>query len=95
MKALAEIQVIPIGSGVSVRKEVQRAHICRSIPVADQDDCRLPIERTRCRSRQFSQTETPRATRATSTTKTIRDQSRPIFATRQRLRSILAMFSDS
>ncbi len=26
MKALAEIQVIPIGSGVSVRKEVQRAH---------------------------------------------------------------------
>jgi len=26
MKALAEIQVIPIGVGVSVRKEVQRAH---------------------------------------------------------------------
>lgn len=26
MKALAEIQVIPIGSGVSVRKEVMRAH---------------------------------------------------------------------
>ena len=26
MKALAEIQVIPIGRGVSVRKEVQRAH---------------------------------------------------------------------
>jgi uncharacterized protein (TIGR00106 family) len=26
MKALAEIQVIPIGSGVSVRAEVQRAH---------------------------------------------------------------------
>ena len=26
MKAVAEIQVIPIGSGVSVRKEVQRAH---------------------------------------------------------------------
>jgi uncharacterized protein (TIGR00106 family) len=26
MKATAEIQVIPIGSGVSVRKEVQRAH---------------------------------------------------------------------
>lgn len=26
MKALAEIQVIPIGSGVSVRREVQRAH---------------------------------------------------------------------
>lgn len=26
MKALAEIQVIPIGSGVSVRKEVKRAH---------------------------------------------------------------------
>lgn len=26
MKALAEIQVIPIGSGVSVRKEVRRAH---------------------------------------------------------------------
>ncbi len=26
MKALAEIQVIPIGTGVSVRKEVQRAH---------------------------------------------------------------------
>ena len=25
-KALAEIQVIPIGVGVSVRKEVQRAH---------------------------------------------------------------------
>jgi len=27
MKALAEIQVIPIGSGVSVRKEVKRAHM--------------------------------------------------------------------
>jgi uncharacterized protein (TIGR00106 family) len=26
MKALAEIQVIPIGVGVSVRKEVRRAH---------------------------------------------------------------------
>lgn len=26
MKALAEIQVIPIGAGVSVRKEVQLAH---------------------------------------------------------------------
>ena len=26
MKALAEIQVVPIGSGVSVRKEVMRAH---------------------------------------------------------------------
>ncbi|MBW2733340.1 MAG: MTH1187 family thiamine-binding protein [Deltaproteobacteria bacterium] len=26
MKALAEIQVIPIGSGVSVRNEVKRAH---------------------------------------------------------------------
>ena len=26
MKATAEIQVIPIGAGVSVRKEVQRAH---------------------------------------------------------------------
>jgi uncharacterized protein (TIGR00106 family) len=26
MKALAEIQVIPIGVGVSVRKEVERAH---------------------------------------------------------------------
>ena len=26
MKALAEIQVIPIGVGISVRKEVQRAH---------------------------------------------------------------------
>jgi uncharacterized protein (TIGR00106 family) len=26
MKALAEIQVIPIGSGVSVREEVMRAH---------------------------------------------------------------------
>jgi len=26
MKALAEIQVIPIGAGVSVRMEVQRAH---------------------------------------------------------------------
>ena len=26
MKALAEIQVIPIGAGVSVRKEVMRAH---------------------------------------------------------------------
>jgi len=26
MKATAEIQVVPIGSGVSVRKEVQRAH---------------------------------------------------------------------
>ncbi len=26
MKALAEVQVIPIGSGVSVRKEVKRAH---------------------------------------------------------------------
>ena len=26
MKALAEIQVIPIGVGVSVRKEVKRAH---------------------------------------------------------------------
>lgn len=26
MKATAEIQVIPIGSGVSVRNEVQRAH---------------------------------------------------------------------
>lgn len=26
MRATAEIQVIPIGSGVSVRKEVQRAH---------------------------------------------------------------------
>jgi uncharacterized protein (TIGR00106 family) len=26
MKATAEIQVIPIGAGVSVRREVQRAH---------------------------------------------------------------------
>ena len=26
MKALAEIQVIPIGAGVSVRGEVRRAH---------------------------------------------------------------------
>jgi len=26
MRALAEIQVIPIGAGVSVRKEVMRAH---------------------------------------------------------------------
>jgi uncharacterized protein (TIGR00106 family) len=26
MKALAEVQVVPIGSGVSVRREVQRAH---------------------------------------------------------------------
>jgi uncharacterized protein (TIGR00106 family) len=26
MKALAEVQVIPIGSGVSVRNEVKRAH---------------------------------------------------------------------
>ncbi len=26
MKALAEIQIIPIGSGVSVRDEVKRAH---------------------------------------------------------------------
>lgn len=26
MKALAEIQVVPLGVGVSVRKEVQRAH---------------------------------------------------------------------
>lgn len=26
MKALADVQVIPIGSGVSVRREVQRAH---------------------------------------------------------------------
>ena len=26
MKAVAEVQVIPIGSGVSVRREVQRAH---------------------------------------------------------------------
>jgi len=26
MKAVAEIQVIPIGTGVSVRREVQRAH---------------------------------------------------------------------
>ena len=26
MKATADIQVVPIGSGVSVRKEVQRAH---------------------------------------------------------------------
>jgi uncharacterized protein (TIGR00106 family) len=26
MKATAEVQVIPIGSGVSVRSEVQRAH---------------------------------------------------------------------
>jgi uncharacterized protein (TIGR00106 family) len=26
MKALAEVQVIPIGSGVSVREEVKRAH---------------------------------------------------------------------
>jgi uncharacterized protein (TIGR00106 family) len=26
MKAIAEIQVIPIGAGVSVRKEVRRAH---------------------------------------------------------------------
>ena len=26
MKALADIQVVPIGAGVSVRKEVQRAH---------------------------------------------------------------------
>ena len=26
MKATAELQVIPIGSGVSVRKEVKRAH---------------------------------------------------------------------
>lgn len=26
MKAVAEVQVVPIGSGVSVRREVQRAH---------------------------------------------------------------------
>ena len=26
MKAIAEIQIIPIGTGVSVRKEVMRAH---------------------------------------------------------------------
>ena len=26
MKAIAEVQVIPIGSGVSVRQEVKRAH---------------------------------------------------------------------
>lgn len=26
MKALADIQVVPIGAGVSVRKEVKRAH---------------------------------------------------------------------
>ena len=26
MKALAEIQVVPLGVGVSVRKEVKRAH---------------------------------------------------------------------
>ncbi len=26
MKAVAEVQVIPIGSGVSVRREVRRAH---------------------------------------------------------------------
>ena len=26
MKAIAEVQIIPIGSGVSVRKEVMRAH---------------------------------------------------------------------
>ena len=26
MKALAEIQVVPLGVGVSVRKEVMRAH---------------------------------------------------------------------
>lgn len=26
MKAIAEIQVVPIGAGVSVRKEVMRAH---------------------------------------------------------------------
>ena len=26
MKAIAEVQVIPIGSGVSVREEVKRAH---------------------------------------------------------------------
>lgn len=26
MKAIAEVQVIPIGAGVSVRKEVMRAH---------------------------------------------------------------------
>lgn len=26
MKAIAEVQVIPIGAGTSVRKEVQRAH---------------------------------------------------------------------
>jgi uncharacterized protein (TIGR00106 family) len=26
MKALADIQIIPIGAGVSVRKEVKRAH---------------------------------------------------------------------
>ena len=26
MKATAEVQVVPIGSGVSVRREVQRAH---------------------------------------------------------------------
>jgi uncharacterized protein (TIGR00106 family) len=26
MKAVAEVQVIPIGTGVSVRREVQRAH---------------------------------------------------------------------
>jgi uncharacterized protein (TIGR00106 family) len=26
MKALAEIQVVPLGAGVSARKEVQRAH---------------------------------------------------------------------
>jgi uncharacterized protein (TIGR00106 family) len=34
MKALAEVQVIPIGSGVSVRREVQRAHeILRASPL--------------------------------------------------------------
>jgi len=26
MKAVAEVQIIPVGSGVSVRREVQRAH---------------------------------------------------------------------
>jgi len=26
MKAIAEVQIIPIGAGVSVRKEVKRAH---------------------------------------------------------------------
>ena len=26
MKAIAEVQIIPIGTGVSVRKEVKRAH---------------------------------------------------------------------